>query len=88
MYPHRYICFYPINGSSTSIAPDVGKLSGSDFHPLNSVIPTPAVELELELVELLDDALMNLMSLPIQSLNSMNLMKIYSMNLMNSDDRT
>jgi hypothetical protein len=43
------------NGSSTAKAPDVGKLSGSDFHPLNSVIPTPAVELEdsLLLLELL-----------------------------------
>ena len=51
-----YLFLSTINGSSTSIAPDVGKLSGSDFHPLNSVIPTPAVELELELVELLDDS--------------------------------
>ena len=48
-----YLFLSTNNGSSVTNAPDVGSVvSGSSFHPLNSVIPTPLVEHELELDEL------------------------------------
>ena len=50
-----YLFLSTNNGSSATNAPDVGSVaSGSSFHPLNSVIPTPLVEHELELDELLE----------------------------------
>jgi hypothetical protein len=52
-----YLFLSTNNGSSLTNAPEAGLLSGSSFHPLNSVIPIPVVEHELELLELLDNEL-------------------------------
>ena len=49
-----YLFLSTNSGSSVTNAPADGLLSGSSFHPFNSVISIPVNEHELELLELLD----------------------------------